>query len=86
VTGAGPVPGASGRLATARSATAATASKTRASGTFGAIRFFMALLLGYRRRLPQSYLGSWAGARHLRRRDQRRRADGPVLPGRIAAA
>src|SRR5215468_2551231 len=61
VTGASPVPGASGRLAAARSATAATASKTRASGTFGASRFFMALLLGYRRRLPQSCLGSWAG-------------------------
>src|SRR5215471_13367300 len=52
-TGAAPVPGVSGgpgRLAAARSATAATASRTRASGTFGAIRFFTALLLGYRRR------------------------------------
>src|SRR5215472_14458644 len=64
VTGAAPVPGVSGgpgRLAAARSATAATASKTRASGTFGAIRFFMALLLGYRRRWPQSCFGFWAG-------------------------
>ena len=54
--------GGSGRLAAARSATAATAARrTRASGTFGAIRFFMARLLSYRLRLPQSCLVSWAG-------------------------
>jgi len=67
--------GGSGGLAAAWSATAATASKTKASGIFGAIRFFRARLLGYRRRLPQPCLVSWVGLpRHVQHHDQWRLA------------
>src|SRR6516225_351260 len=64
VIGADPAPVAdrgSGRLAAARSATAAIAAKrTMASVMFGVIRFFITRFLNYGLRSPQSCLVVWA--------------------------
>ena len=63
--GADPVPGArrgSGRLAAARSATPAIATKrTMASVMFGVIKFFITHFLSHGLRSPQSCLVVWAG-------------------------
>src|SRR5580693_6991682 len=63
--GADSAPGAhrgSGRLAAARSATAAIAAKrTMASVVFGVIKFFITHFLNYGLRSPQSCLVVWTG-------------------------
>jgi hypothetical protein len=63
--GADPAPGAhrgSGRLAAARSATAAiAATRTTASVMFGVIKFFTAHFLESGLRSPQSCLAVWTG-------------------------
>ena len=69
--GADLLPGArhgSGRLAAARSATAAIAAKrTMASVMFGVIKFFITHFLKYGLRSPQSYLVVGTGRPGLRR-------------------
>ena len=64
-TGADSAPGAHrgpGRLAAARSATAAIAVKrTMASVMFGVIKFFITHFLSYGLRSPQSCLAVWTG-------------------------
>ena len=64
-TGADPAPDAhrgSGRLAAARSATAAiAATSTMASVMFGVIKFFMMHFLSHGLRSPQSCLAVWTG-------------------------
>src|SRR5215470_14836168 len=52
----------SGRLAAARSATAAiAATRTTATVMFGGIKFFITHVLSFGLRLPQSCLVSWTG-------------------------
>src|ERR1044071_10045609 len=64
-TGADPAPDAqrgSGRLAAARSATAAmAATRTTASVMSGVIKFFITHFLSYGLRSPQSSLAVWTG-------------------------
>ena len=63
--GADPAPDAhrgSGRLAAARSATAAiAATRTMASVVFGVIKFFITHFLSHGLRSPQSCLAVWTG-------------------------